>query len=103
MAVTLVFDTIPLKVTVTDASTGLPITNARVYVHKDGDTGTVYFNDETDINGEVNDAISYPGDTAVVGWARQLDATDPDYVQKDFTTTITATGFAVAIQLERVT
>jgi hypothetical protein len=103
IAVTLVFDTIPLNVTLTDAGTGLAITNARVYAHKDGDTGTVYFEDETDVNGEVNDAISYPGDTDVVGWARQLDATDPDYVQKDFATTITATGFDVAISLERVT
>lgn len=103
IAVTLVFDTIPLRVTVTDAISGSPITDARVYAHKDGDTATVYFEDETDTNGEVNDNIAYPGDTDVVGWARQLDSSGFDYVQKDFTTTITNTGFNVAIQLERVT
>ena len=103
VAVTLVFDTVPLKVTVTDATSGLAITDARVYLHKDGDTATVYFEDETDVNGEVNDAIAYPGDTAVVGWARQFNISGNDYVQKDIAGTITSTGLDIAVALERVT
>jgi hypothetical protein len=103
IAVTLVFDTIPLKVTVTDATSGDPITDARVYLHKEGDTGTVYFEDETDVNGEVNDAIAYPGDTDVVGWARQFDISGNDYVQKNIAGTITDTGLSIAVALERVT
>jgi hypothetical protein len=103
VTVSVVFDTIPLKVTVVDAVSGLPIQNARVHAHKSGDTGTVYFNDSTDVNGEVNSSIAYPGDTAVVGWARQFDISGIDYIQKNFTTTITSAGFDVEVVLERVT
>ena len=103
ITVTPVFDTIPLKVTVLDASTGLPITDARVYLHKDGDTGTVYFETETDVNGEVNDSIAYPGDTDVVGWVRQMDVSGTDYTPKNIAGQITSTGFGVIVQLEPIT
>ena len=102
IVVTPVFDTIPLKVTILDATSGNPITDARVYLHKDGDTGTVYFEDETDVNGEVNDAIAFPGVTDVVGWARQMDISGVDYTPKDIAGEITSSGLDILVQLEPI-
>lgn len=99
ITITLVFDTIPLKVTVLDKDTGLALPNARVYLHKDGDTGTVYFEDDCDVNGEVNAAITYPGDTDVVGWAREMDQTGTDYHPEDITGTIVSTGLNLTVSL----
>lgn len=103
IAVTLVFDTIPLKITVIDAVSKADLADARVYLHKVGDTGTVYFEDETDANGEVNDAIAYPGDTAVVGWVREMSQTGTDYIAKDISGTITDTGLDLLVELEPLT
>jgi len=103
ITITLVFDTIPLKVTVTDATTGLALPNARVYLHKDGDTGTVYFEDDCDVNGEVNAAITFPGVTDAVGWAREMDETGTDYHPKDIAGQISSTGLDISVALEPIT
>lgn len=103
LTVTLVFDTVPLKVTVLDKDTGLALPNARVYLHKAGDTATVYFEDDCDVNGEVNDNIAFPGDTDVVGWAREMDQTGTDYNPEDIAGQITSAGLNLTVSLRPLT
>lgn len=100
IAVTLVFDTVPLKVTVQDATTGSPLPDARVFLHKDGDDSTIYFEEECDTNGEVNDNIAYPGETDVVGWAREMNVSGTDYHPKNISGQITSAGLDILVQLE---
>jgi hypothetical protein len=103
LTVVLVFDTVPIKVTVLDKDTGSPLADARVYLHKDGDTGTVYFEADCDAQGEVNDNIAYPGDTDVVGWAREMDETGQDYHPEDISGQITSAGLNLQVSLRPIT
>jgi hypothetical protein len=103
LTVTLVFDTVPLKVTVVDSITKAALPDARVYLHKSGDTGTVYFNAECDVNGEVTDSITFPGDTDVVGWAREMNVSGTDYTPKNISGTITSAGLDILVELDPLT
>jgi hypothetical protein len=103
ITVTPVFDTIPLKVTVTDSATGLALADARVHLHEDGNTSNIFFNDDCDTNGEVNDNIAYTADIDVVGWAREFSQTGTDYTPKNIAGTITIAGLNIAVALDPLT
>lgn len=98
---TLVEGTVTVEVTVLDATTGAPITDARVWIGKNSDKSEL-LSDEADINGRVSFEHTYVSDLDIVGWARQMDVSGIDYVQKDFSGTITDTGFSLTINLERL-
>ncbi|RLA01025.1 MAG: hypothetical protein DRQ42_04180 [Gammaproteobacteria bacterium] len=94
---------ITLAVTVLDDSTGLPITDARVHLHKSGTPATVYINKETNVSGVASEDIAYDADTDIVGWARQMDVSGTDYTPKDFGGEYTSAGFSITIRLEPIT
>lgn len=94
---------ITLSVTVLDDDTGLPITDARVHLHKQGTPATVYISKETDVNGIASEDIAYDTDTDVVGWARQMDISGTDYTPKDFSGQYDSGGFSTTIRLEPIT
>jgi len=93
----------PVTVTikVLDDSTGLALQFAHVWIGKDSDKSEL-LNDATDVNGEVTFQYTYVADLDIVGWARQMDLSGTDYVQKDFSGTITDAGFSLTIRLEPI-
>ena len=99
---TVVTSLITLSVTVIDADTKLPIPTARVHLHKEGDTGTVYINKQTDASGVASETISYDTDTNVVGWAREWNLSGDDYTPKNISGQYTSSGFAVQVELEKI-
>lgn len=94
---------ITLSVTVLDDSTGLPITDARVHLHKVGATGTVYISKQTDGSGVASEDVPFDAITDLVGWARQMDLTGTDYTPKDFSGQYDSGGFSITIRLEPIT
>lgn len=96
---TLVSGTVPVTVKVVDESTGLPLQSAHVYLHEDGNTSNVLISGATDVNGEISVNHTYAADLDVVGWVRQMDLVGADYTAKDFSGTITDTGFSTTIAL----
>ena len=94
---------VTLSVTVLDESTGLAIAStARVYI-ADTATKTQIMAQAVNGSGVATLAYNYTIDVPVVGWARELDLTGTDYVQKDFSGTITAAGFSQTVALTPIT
>jgi hypothetical protein len=99
IAVTLVFDTITLEVTVLDATDDTPLTTAKVHLLKDSDK-SVLMTGAVNGSGVLSTSIPYDADTDVVGWAREHDMIGTDYTQQDFSGEYTINGFFITIRLE---
>lgn len=97
---TIVLEIAPVTVLikVLDDTTGLAIPAARVWVGKDSDKSELH-NSGVDANGETSFQYTYVSDLDIVGWAREQDLTGIDYIQKDFSGTITDAGFSLTIRL----
>lgn len=94
---------VTIAVTVLDESTGLAIAStARVYI-ADTATKTQIMAQAVNGSGVASLAYDYTVDVPVVGWARELDLTGTDYIQKDFSGTITASGFSQTVALTPIT
>lgn len=91
--------TVTVEVEVLDDETGLAIaTTGRVYI-ADTTTKTQIMAAATNGSGIASIPFTYTTDVPIVGWARELSLTGTDYVQKDFTGTITASGFSQTVRL----
>jgi hypothetical protein len=99
VAVTLVFDTITLEVTVLDATDDTALTTAKVHLLKDSDK-SVLMTGAVNGSGILSTSIPYDADTDVVGWAREHNMIGTDYTQQDFTGEYTINGFFITIRLE---
>jgi len=99
IAVTLVFDTITLEVTVLDATDDTPLTTAKVHLLKDSDK-SVLMTGAVNGSGVLSTSIPYDADTDVVGWAREHNMAGTDYTQQDFSGEYTINGFFITIRLE---
>lgn len=94
---------VTIAVTVLDESTGLAIAStARVYI-ADTATKTQIMAQAVNGSGVASLAYDYTIDVPIVGWARELDLTGTDYIQKDFSGTITASGFSQTVALTPIT
>lgn len=90
---------VTVEITVLDDSSGSPIANtARVFI-ADVATQTQIMGQAVNASGVASVPYSYTVDVPIYGWARELDLSGTDYVQKDFTGTITASGFSQTIRL----
>lgn len=98
IAVTLVFDTITLEVTVLDATDDTALTTAKVHLLKDSDK-SVLMTGAVNGSGVLSTSIPYDADTNVVGWAREHDMSGTDYTQQDFSGEYTINGFFITIRL----
>jgi hypothetical protein len=98
IAVTLVFDTITLQVTVLDATDDTPLTTAHVQLLKDSDK-SVLLSGAVNGSGVISTSIPYDADTNVVGWAREHNMSGVDYTQQDFSGEYTINGFFITIRL----
>jgi len=96
--IVIVIAPVTVLITVFDAGTGLPIENANVWMEKESDQ-TNLLSDSTDVNGEVTFQHTYTADLDIVGWARQMDTIGVDYVQANYSGTITDSGFTLNIKL----
>lgn len=93
---------VTLTITVLDDSTGLPIaTTARVYI-ADTATKTQIMAQAVDGSGVATLGYSYTVPVPIVGWAREFSLTGTDYVQKDFSGSITASGFSLTVRLSPI-
>ena len=99
IAVTLVFDTITLEVTVLDATDDTALTTAKVHLLKDSDKSEL-MSGAVNGSGVLSTSIPYDADTDVVGWAREHDMIGTDYTQQDFSGEYTINGFFITIRLE---
>ena len=100
---TLFVGSVLVEITVLDQETGLPIADtARVMIQKDSDKSEV---SSGAVNASGVFSYSYPGATPldIVGWVREQSLTGTDYVQKDFSGTITTNGFTLTVNLTPVT
>ena len=98
IAVTLVFDTITLEVTVLDATDDSALTTAKVHLLKDSDK-SVLMTGAVNGSGVLSTSIPYDADTDVVGWAREHDMIGTDFTQQDFSGEYTINGFFITIRL----
>ena len=90
---------VTVQVEVLDDTTGLAIaTTGRVYI-ADVATKTEILSSATNGSGIASTPYTYTTDVPIFGWAREWDLSGTDYVQKDFTGTITSTGFSQTIRL----
>jgi hypothetical protein len=102
-ASTTINNAVTLEITVLDNETGSPIADtARVLMAKDSDNSEI-MSQATDANGIATLSYNLIGDTPFHGWVREFDIVGTDYVQKDFSGTITSTGFKQTIRLDPVT
>lgn len=99
--VNVVANQVTLKVTAHDVNSGLPLTNARVWVGKDSDKSEL-LNAECDANGIASVQLDYTVDTDVIGWVREQDLNGIDYVQQNIAGTITSSGLTIAVQLKPI-
>jgi len=94
---------VDLTVTVLDDSTGLPIAStAHVMILKESDKSEL-LNSAVNGSGVATDTFNYSTDVDVVGWAREMSLSGTDYVQKDFSGTITSGGFSTIARLTPLT
>jgi hypothetical protein len=107
---TVVADPVTTLISVIDAVTGLPVSNARVYLHDTGSPITTYiFGSQgtlTAANGEVSDSRVLGGDLPVTGWVRRSTLTlgspslETRYKTGNIVGTIDSdTGLTVTVQL----
>jgi len=89
---------VTLKVTALDDDTGSGINIAHVMIQKQSDKSTVK-SGATNSSGIYEATYYYESDLDVVGWVRQSDLTDEDYIEKDFSGTITSEGLAIQTRL----
>lgn len=93
---------VSIAITVLNNSTGLPIgTTCRVQVMLDSDKSVLM---SAACNASGVASTTYSGSTPVdiVGWAREFNISNPDYVQKDFSGEVTSSGFALTLRLEPI-
>lgn len=96
---TLFVGSVPVTITVIDEVTGLAIaTTPRVTIQKDSDKSDI---DIAAVNGSGVYSYSHTGTTPldIVGWVRENNVVGTDYVPKDFSGTITASGFSLTVAL----
>lgn len=94
---------VPLKVTVIDKETGLPLPDARVRLLKNSDK-SVLLSGDCDVNGEISGSYSGSTPADAVGWAREMNISTPDYHQEDFAGVINAgTGLDLVVALRPIT
>jgi len=91
---------LPITISVKDAQSGLGIPDANVMILRD-DTKATIISGTTNGDGDYAESVAstYNG-VAFIGWARQMDLTGIDYVQKDFSGTISSTGVDIQVSLE---
>lgn len=100
--VTLIPAAAPVEITVLDNLTGSAIgTSSHVLLLKDSDKSQI-INLATDASGIVTHNYTGTVPVAVVGWARDFSGSGSDYVQKDFSGTITASGFTLTVRLDPI-
>lgn len=99
-AVNVVAGLLPISFTVKSKTTGLGIPDANVMMQRKDTKATIVVG-TTDINGLYSESVaaSYDG-VDYVGWIRQMDLTDPDYVGQDIQGTITSAGADISVSLE---
>lgn len=91
---------LPLTISVKDAQSGLGIPDANVMILRE-DTKAMIINGTTNGDGDYSESIASTYNTvAFIGWARQLDLLGIDYVQKDFSGTISTAGADINVSLE---
>lgn len=90
---------ITLSVTVLDDTDGSVITDANVYLHKAGDTGTVYISKVTNGSGIASEDIPYDADTNLTGWVRRTLIDGDDFIQLNISGEYTSTGFSTTVRL----
>lgn len=90
---------VTVEVTVLDDETGLGINLAHVQLYLTSDYTTVVLSGATNASGYIS--ASYTGSTPVdvEGWARQMDIVGTDYVPKDISGEITASGLSILVRL----
>lgn len=94
---------VTVQVTVLDDTTGSPIAStAHVYI-ADTATKTQIMSQAVNGSGVASIPYDYTVDVPIVGWAREFNIAGTDYVQKDFTGTIEASGFNLTVRLEPLT
>jgi len=91
---------LPISISVKNAQTGLGIPDANVMILRD-DTKATIISGTTNGDGDYAESVAstYNG-VNFIGWARQMDLSGIDYVQKDFSGTISSTGVDIQVSLE---
>lgn len=95
--VTIVNDPVTLTFNIEDED-GVAIQFARINIVR-SDTKVELYQIETNASGVATQSHIYGGDLAIEGWVRQKDLVGDDYHPKDFSGTITNTGFLITIKL----
>lgn len=93
-----ILNTVTIKVTVLDESTGTGINLAHVILQKQSDKSTIV-SGSTNSSGIYSTTLNYTTDIAFVGWARQWDLAGNDYTPKDISGTITSAGVDITVKL----
>lgn len=97
--VSVVTGQITVAVTVLNDLTGLPIADARVQIYDTSDYTTVIMNDDCNASGVASISMSYTADIDIEGWVREMNVSGVDYTPRDFSGTITSSGFSLTVRL----